>query len=89
MHIVVVITHTSIYLGKNKYLYGVSSNYTINGINKPDGYQSYDTSNGGFDPNNWNVLAKLNIYPNLDVLSTVNNHLAGSIYYFSMYNRVR
>lgn len=81
VHVVVDIVYSSFKIGNSK-VYQISTNYTINGVNVPSGYQNLLNSLGGFDASGWDSAGVLSLYPTRTVP-------AADVHYLALYNKVQ
>jgi hypothetical protein len=88
MHVVVVMTHSTFLFGSSVVIHEVSANYTVDGISAPLGSSQYFVSSTRSDPSSWDPRGKLNLFPTLGMLSSVNSRPAGNVYYLAMYKKV-
>ena len=88
MHVVVVMTHSSFSFGNNVVIHEVSANYTVDGINALQSSSQYFVSSSRSDASSWDPRGKLNVFPALGMLSSVNTRPAGNVYYLAMYKKV-
>lgn len=87
VHVVVDIVYSSFKIGNFK-VYQISTNYTINGVNVPSGYQNQLNSLKGFDASGWDSAGVLSLYPTMDIAST-RTVPAADVHYLALYNKVQ